>query len=249
MDRGWSYLPPDGIGDPSGRGWTEGGDIDTLGHNLGSKLAHQLPGQISALAGRVNELLAAGWSRIIVVTDHGWLLLPSRLPKHPLPEHLTVIRKGRCARLRDNAMAPPGISVLPWRWDPDVPIAIAPGIYAFEEGKVYEHGGLSAQESVVPRLVVTKAEPGSSATQVRVDFTWVGLTLQVEYEALGGAHVDLRKRANDPDSSLVARPKPLKDGKARLLASDEHEGEAAFVVVLDADHRPIAQQLTQIPEG
>jgi hypothetical protein len=114
---------------------------------------------------------------------------------------------------------------------------------------VYEHGGLSAQESVVPRLVVTKAEPGSSATQVRVDFTWVGLTLQVEYEALGGAHVDLRKRANDPDSSLVARPKPLKDGKARLLASDEHEGEAAFVVVLDADHRPIAQQLTQIPEG
>ena len=34
-DGGWSFVPPDGIGDPSDRGWTEGGDIDTLGSQPG----------------------------------------------------------------------------------------------------------------------------------------------------------------------------------------------------------------------
>jgi hypothetical protein len=249
-DNGWIFIPSDADGDPSGRGWVEGGDIDNLGHNVGAKLAHHLPSQISSLAARVSELLAARWQRIIVVTDHGWLLLPSKLPKQALPEHLTVIRKGRCARLRDDVAAPPGISVFPWRWDSDVQIAIAPGIHAFEDGKVYEHGGISPQESVVPILVVTQGIPSPAPMRLNIDVSWVGLTLQVECGfAPEGALVDIRTRAADADSSLVTCPKPLKNGKARLLASDEHEGAAAFVVVLDEGNRPLAQQLTQVPEG
>ncbi len=248
-DRGWTFIPSDTDGDPTGRGWIEGGDIDNLGHTLGAKLAHHLPSQINALTARVSELLAAGWQQVIVVTDHGWLLLPSKLPKHVLPEHLTVIRKGRCARLRDEVTAPPDVLVLPWRWDSDVQIAVAPGIHAFEEGKVYEHGGISPQESVVPILVVTP-HSSSAAARLNIDVSWIGLTLQVECgSAPEGAVVDIRTRAADAESSLVMRPKPLKNGKARLLASDEHEGAAAFVVVLDQGNHPLAQQLTQIPEG
>jgi hypothetical protein len=248
-DRGWQFVPSDTDGDPSGRGWTEGGDIDTLGHNLGARLARQLPNQVNLLTARIDGLLAAGWRRVVVVTDHGWLLLPSKLPKHPLPEHLTVVRKGRCARLRDDVAAPPGISVLPWRWDPTAQIAIGPGIHAFEDGKVYEHGGISPQESVVPVLTVTALDTGEPAN-VRMDVNWVGLTLQVECDgAPSGAHVDIRSRAADASSSLVTRPKAIKNGKARLLASDEHEGEAVFVVLLNADGRLVTQQLTQIPEA
>ncbi|QZT60282.1 BREX-1 system phosphatase PglZ type B [Mycolicibacterium austroafricanum] len=248
-DRGWTFIPGDTDGDPTGRGWIEGGDIDNLGHTLGAKLAHHLPSQISALTARVSELLVAGWQQILVVTDHGWLLLPSKLPKHVLPEHLTVVRKGRCARLREEVTAPAGVSVLPWRWDSDVQIAVAPGIHAFEEGKVYEHGGISPQESVVPVLSVT-AESPSAPARLNIDVSWVGLTLQVECgSAPEGAVVDIRTRAADAESSLVTRPKPLKNGKARLLASDENEGAAAFVVVLDEGNHPLAQQLTQIPEG
>jgi hypothetical protein len=249
VDRGWQFVPSDADGDPSGRGWTEGGDIDTLGHTLGARLAYQLPNQVNLLTARIDELLGAGWRRVVVVTDHGWLLLPSKLPKHPLPEHLTVVRKGRCARLRDDVAASPGISVLPWRWDPTAQIAIGPGIHAFEDGKVYEHGGISPQESVVPVLTVTALDTGEPAN-ARMDVNWVGLTLQVECDgAPSGAHVDIRSRAADASSSLVRRPKAIKNGKARLLASDEHEGEAAFVVLLDADERLVTQQLTQIPEA
>jgi hypothetical protein len=167
-----------------------------------------------------------------------------------LPEHLTVIRKGRCARLRDEVTAPAGVSVLPWRWGSDVQIAVAPGIHAFEEGKVYEHGGISPQESIVPILVATRHSSPSTPTRLSIDVSWVGLTLQVECgSAPEGAVVDIRTRAADAESSLVTRPKPLKNGKARLLASDEHEGAAAFVVVLDEGNHPLAQQLTQIPES
>ena len=35
---------------------------------------------------RITELLAAGWKRVRVVTDHGWLLLPGGLPKIDLAQ-------------------------------------------------------------------------------------------------------------------------------------------------------------------
>jgi hypothetical protein len=249
-DGGWTFIPPYEDGDSSGRGWTEGGDIDNLGHSLGAKLAHQIPSQVGALTARISELLAAGWREVSVVTDHGWLLLPSKLPKQSLPEHLTVVRKGRCARLRKDVAAPPGISTVPWRWDTNVSIAVAPGIHAFEDGKVYEHGGLSPQESVVPRLVVTQKVSASPAKSITIDVSWVGYTAQVECEsAPDGTHVDLRTKAADPTSSLVTRTKPLVKGKARLLAGDEHGGEAVVIVLVDEANHLLAQRLTQVPEG
>jgi hypothetical protein len=246
----WAFIPADSEGNPAGRGWLEGGDIDNLGHSLGAKLAHQLPSQVSAIRARVSELVAAGWQVVKVVTDHGWILLPGKLPKTHLPEHLTVKRKGRCARLTDAAVSPPGLPVLPWRWDPQVRIVVAPGIHAFEDGKVYEHGGISPQESVVPVLTVTTPAPSSKASQLSIDVSWAGLAVQVECgSAPEGAIVDVRARAADPETSLINRPKALKDGKVRLMAGDEHEGSAAFVVVLGAGNQLLGQQLTHIPEG
>lgn len=246
---GWSYVPVDDVGDPSGRGWTEGGDIDNLGHSLGSKLAHQLPDQIRQLASRCAELLNAGWQRVVVVTDHGWLLLPAKLPKHHLPEHLTVVRKGRCARMSEGVEPPPGIAVLRWRWDATVRIALAPGIHAFEAGKAYEHGGLSPQESVVPRIVVTRPA-ASSAWAPAIDFSWVGLGLKVEvHGAPEGCSVDLRSRANDGSTSLAVAPKQLSGGKARLVVDDEHQGQAAVIVLVSPDETLLANTVTVIPES
>jgi len=248
-DQGWEYIRDDSVGDPTGRGWTEGGNIDTLGHSLGSKLSHQLPDQVRQLATRVSELLNAGWRRVVVVTDHGWLLLPEKLPKHHVPEHLMVVRKGRCARLLEGAESPTGVSLLPWRWDPDVQIALAPGIHAFESGKVYEHGGISPQESVVPRLVVTKPM-GNKPSMLKIDYIWVGKTLKVEVTAAPeGCVVDIRAKANDRSTSFAIAPKPLKAGKGRLLIEDEHQGQAAVIVILNSEEDLLANTLTQIPEG
>ena len=49
---------------------------------------------------------------------------------------------------------------MPWFWDPDVRIALAPGVTCFEANKDYEHGGVSPQECIVPRLTVTAGVDG-----------------------------------------------------------------------------------------
>ncbi|GAA2471319.1 BREX-1 system phosphatase PglZ type B [Terrabacter carboxydivorans] len=248
-DAGWQFIPPGTDGDPAGLGWTEAGDIDSMGHDLGDRIAAHLPGQVGALARRAAELLAAGWTRVVFITDHGWLLLPSKLPKHHLPEHLTVIRKGRCARLREGVAVPEGISTLPWSWDRHADIVVAPGIHAFEEGKVYEHGGISPQESVVPYLAVSAPSTTSVAASGGVDLSWVGMTLRVECDWVPeGARVDIRRHAADSSTSLVSRPKEFKGGRARLMADDQHAGEAAYVVVVDLADRLLAQNATSIPE-
>jgi hypothetical protein len=129
-------------GDPSGKGWTEAADIDTTGHNLGLKLADRARREVDDIAARVQELLSAGWNRVFVVTDHGWILMPGKLPKTELPEHLTVVRKARCARLTTTAQSV-NHPTIPWTWDESVRMVSPRGAASFEAGRVYEHGGLS----------------------------------------------------------------------------------------------------------
>ena len=79
------------------------GDIDHRGHEQGLRLARELPGLIDAVIERLELLLEAGWRRLRVVTDHGWLLVLGGLAKTELPKYLTETRWGRCALLKDTA--------------------------------------------------------------------------------------------------------------------------------------------------
>jgi hypothetical protein len=137
-----------------GKGWAEfSGDIDNDGHNKGLRLARAVGAHLDDLARSIRRLLAAGWKAVWVVTDHGWLLLPGCLPKAELPAKLTETKWGRCAVLKE-ASGDQDWLVLPWSFDAGVRIALAPGISAFSNGREYDHGGLSLQESVVPFLRV-----------------------------------------------------------------------------------------------
>ena len=157
-EAGYQVLQSDALGDPSGRAWTEYGAIDRYGHDHGWKIAHHALGELAGLADRVASLLQHGWKQVVVVTDHGWLLLPNGLPKAELPQHLTHVRKGRCAVLKDGAVSDQ--QTVPWYWDHDVRIAVASGIRCYEAGKEYEHGGISPQECVLPVITVTLPECG-----------------------------------------------------------------------------------------
>jgi hypothetical protein len=248
-DVGWHFVPQDETGDPLSRGWTEGGDIDKLGHDVGLKLVRQLDSEATSIANRILELLAAGWRQVVVVTDHGWLLLPGKLPKHPLAEHLTVVRKARCARMVAGAPLPAGLRAFPWHHDHDARIAVAPSIYAFEDGKVYEHGGISLQECVVPRLTV-RSSSAAPVGSVTVDLSWAALACVVTvHGAPDDARVDLRAKPADPASSLVGGGKRLKDGRARILADDEHEGAPAILVVVGPAGDVVVQRPTVVPGG
>jgi len=247
-EAGYQVLRGDETGDPAGRAWTELGAIDSYGHEHGWKLAHHVAGELRALRRRIEALLEAGWRRVVVVTDHGWLLLPGGLPRAELPEHLTVTRKGRCARLKEGAVTDE--QVVPWHWAPGVRIAVAPGICCYEAGREYEHGGLSPQECVVPLLTVTSPASRSPLAAVSIEgLRWVGLRCRVTLAAPGpldGLLVDLRSRPADPTSSLAAEPKPamLAGPISLAVADDEQQGHAAVVVVLDAAGRVLAQQPT-----
>ena len=246
-NQGYQILSGEDTGqNPGGLGWTELGQIDSYGHEHGIKLALHLEGELAALASRIKALLDAGWARVQVVTDHGWLLLPGGLPKAHLPEHLTDLRKGRCARLKDGARS--DYFSLPWHWDHTVNIAFAPDIQCFEAGKEYEHGGLSLQECFTPLLVVQA--PRGPAVDVSIsEVKWRGLRCQVKISPANiNLKVDLRTRAADTSTSLLTAPKTLDDqGLASLVVeADDLSGTAAFIVVLDPSGQLCAQTLTQI---
>ena len=242
---GWQVLDPAEGGDPSGRAWTEVGDLDTYGHTHGWKLAREVDAVLHEIAQRVEALLKYGWQRVVVVTDHGWLLVPGGLPKVDLPEHLAEKRKGRCARVKGTSSV--DFLTLPWRWDAQVRIAYAPGIATFVAGADYDHGGLSPQECVVPRLTVTLADAGAASVTIK-SVTWSRLRCRVKLAGGGaGMTLDVRSKAAAASTSLVTAKLFDAGGEASVLVTDDTRlGEAAFVVVLSADGTVVKQQTTVV---
>jgi hypothetical protein len=233
------------IADPGMSGWAEFGNVDAIGHSQTDRFAQDVAGHVGDIADRVVALLESGWQSVRVVTDHGWLYVPGGLEKANLPQHLTVKRKGRAARLRDDA-GPVEHPVVPWRWDPAVRIAVAPGLSCYTEGRVYEHGGLSPQECVTP--VLTVRAPESSVAVSIEDVAWVGMRVRVTVgDASDGSLIDVRTKAASASASKLDAPARISGGNATALVADpDAMGDAAFVVVLGSDGSLLAQRATTI---
>jgi hypothetical protein len=245
-DNGVQPLDKHETGDPNGRAWTESGDLDHYGHEHGVRLARDMDAQLAQVVERVQELRDAGWRRIQVVTDHGWLLVPGGLPKTELPKHQAETRWGRCAVLKDTAHGTP--LTFGWDWCKDVQVAYAPGVSSFIAGADYAHGGLSLQECLVPVLDLVVAAPAATAQVAIKSVTWKGLRCVVEVDSTSaGLMVDVRTKPALATSSLVASVKPLEDGKASVaVADDDNLGAAAVVVVLAADGQVLQKQATTV---
>ena len=246
-DQGVQALDKHETGDPQGQAWTEAGDLDHYGHEHGLRLARDLDSQLDQVVERVAELVEAGWKRIRIVTDHGWLLMPGGLPKSELAKHQTETRWGRCAVLKDSAHGTP--LTFGWDWCKDVQVAYAPGVSSFIAGAEYAHGGISLQECLVPVLQLDCAGAAKAAAAVTIQsVTWKGLRCTVVVEgAAPGQRVDIRTKAALASSSLAGSDKPLDGGKASLaIADDEHMGAAAVVVVLSAEGEVLQKRATTV---
>ena len=245
-ENGVQPLDKHETGDSRGRGWTESGDLDHYGHEHGVRLARDVDAQLGQVVERVQELLDAGWRRIRIVTDHGWLLVPGGLPKTELPRHQAETRWGRCAVLKDTAHGTP--LTFGWDWCKDVQVAYAPGVSSFIAGADYAHGGLSLQECLVPVLDLATAVPSASAQVTINAVIWKGLRCVVEVDSTAtGLTVDVRTKPALAASSLVASAKPLDAGKASVaVADDDNLGAAAVVVVLAADGQVLQKQATTV---
>lgn len=250
-DGGWKVLGRTDNGDGQGNAWCEFGDIDSEGHARGWKLAKYIDPLLAEITERISLLLAAGWNSVKVVTDHGWLLMPGKLPKIEMSNDLTDNKWGRCASIKPGAST--GERLYPWFWNPNQQFALADGVSCYRQSEEYTHGGLSLQECLTLELVVTKggAATGKATAEV-TDIAWKGLRCTVAVDGqYGSLSLDIRTQAGDPTSSVVVSVKPLKDnGTASVVVENEElQGRAAFLVLLSASGELVAEANTVIGGG
>lgn len=229
-------------------GWIETGHLDELGHKLGIRLASQIDAELDTLVDQITGLLEAGWTRIRVVTDHGWLLMPGGLPYVAVPGHLTATKWSRCATVKGDAR--PSVPVFAWHWNPHVRIAAPPGAGSFAPHAEYSHGGISPQECIVPELVVERGVEGTNASITAL--AWRGMRCRVSVATNApSVRVDLRLNWKQANTSIVASTKEVGPaGEASLtVADDAHEGAAATLVVVDAAGSVLDRKTTTVGEA
>ena len=230
------------------RAWCETGEIDKRGHKLQADLAQQIPDQLEGVEEVATELLNAGWKKVRIVTDHGWLLMPGGLPKHDLPKYLVESHWARCATIKGESE--PDVMVASWHWNASERVGLAPGIRSFKGGLEYAHGGVSLQECL---LAVLTIESGGNLGAARIEIReikWRRLNCRVVVMGGGGLSVDLRSKANVPATSFLSGQQAKKlsgEGKVSLIVEDEdQEGTAAVLVVLDAGGSVVAKRQTVV---
>ncbi len=249
-DAGYQYLAAGETGDVTGKGWTECAAIDRRGHDMQLGLAGQVAEELDGIVERVSELLDAGWRSVRVVTDHGWLLVPGGLPKTDLPGYLVESRWARCAAIKGQSKV--SVPKVGWFWNVSAEAAIAPDITAFVAGVCYAHGGLSVQECLIPLLTIQPSKEAAPVTARIKTVEWQRLRCRVTLETpMAGVKVDIRTKANAPDTSLASAPKATDaTGQASLIIpDDEQAGAAAVVVLLDASGTVLTKQATTIGES
>ncbi len=225
--------------------WQEIGDIDTKGHEEQSDMVKR----IEELFEQVQEVLETafekGVKRIKIVTDHGWLLLPGGLPKTQLNVGLTETRWGRCALIKEGAII--DLLHLPWRWNPSIYIAYAPGISFFKANEEYAHGGISLHECLVPTIIIENENNSKAIAKIQ-SIKWVNLKCAVETEnATDDYTIDIRTKYNDESSSIVeSTKKSVKENKGSVMVSDDAESKAATIVLLDSSGRILDKKLTTV---
>ena len=241
-EKGWQFLAEGETGNPFGNAWVQTGDIDKEGHVKGLKLAARIDILLEEIESRVKELLTYGWRKVRIVTDHGWLLTPKTLPKVEISKHITETRWGRCAILKDTIHT--DHLSLGWHWNPEVSIAMAPGIGSFIAGKYYDHGGLSIQECLTPWIEVKNTQINEK-TRVKASISssrWLGLTCKVEVNTNDeNIFACLRTSAADQNSEICKR-KLIKNGKCTLMVEDEYEDHSVVLVLLDEQGELLAKK-------
>jgi hypothetical protein len=234
--KGFKLVTNTGDINSEGKYWQEIGEIDTKGHEEQAGMVKRIDELFEQVLEVLNTAFERGIKRIKIVTDHGWLLLPGGLPKMQLNAGLTDERWGRCALIKEGAHV--DLLHLPWRWNPSVFIAYAPGISFFKANQEFAHGGISLHECLVPVLIIENPVTMYIVAEVKT-VKWVNLKCTIETtDVPDGYSVDIRTKYNDAKTSVVlSRNRFLKSSAVSLLVDDESESKAATIVLLDENDR------------
>ena len=247
---GFSFLTGSDYGNPETCAWAETGSFDSYGHNEGGKLAWRVEEEIKALIRKVEGFLQWGWKSVELVTDHGWLWLPGKLPKLDLPGNLTLSKWSRCAVAKPGSKT--GFDEVSWFWGNQHGMVLAPGIGVFQNGMEYSHGGLTIQEALKLRIKVSSNANVKNQVIIK-DTVWRGLRLHVTIEGnTTQLTVDVRTKPADENSSVLLDEHKNKsfdiNGKATTLANESYLQSAAVIVVCE-NGQVLAKKNTTIGEN
>ena len=245
-EQGWQRLGKSEEGDPSGLAWCEIGDIDHEGHDRGWKLARHVDSLLTEVVERTQQLFAAGWKEIRVVTDHGWLLMPGGLPNTVLHASLSENKWGRCAAIKSGAATDE--QLYHWFWNPTKCFALAEGISCYRKGVQYAHGGLSLQECVTMSMTLKSSAAAAGSVKIG-EIKWKQLRCTVTLATpVPGIKLDVRTHAGNPDTSEVFSVKDFKDKPhcSVIIEDEDLEGHECWVVLLDANGNALAQEKTTV---
>jgi hypothetical protein len=244
-DNGWQRLTKTEFGDPNGLGWCETGEVDKKGHQLGWKLARTVDNILNEVVEQIEQLIATGWKSVRIVTDHGFVLLPSGLPESKLPSSLAVNKWGRCAAIKAGSNTDE--QQYPWFWNPTQSFALASGISSYKK-RMYTHGGLSVHECVTIGITVRSGAAPASDIKIK-SVTWKQLRCTVEVnKATEGIKLDIRTHAGNAATSEANSIKSFKDKTSCsvIVEDDDLEGHNVFVVILDEQGNALAQKSTTV---
>ena len=217
-----------------GKYWQEIGDIDTKGHEEQGDMVKRVEELFDQVQEALDVAFERGIKRIKIVTDHGWLLLPGGLPKTQLHAGLTQTRWGRCALIKEGATT--DLLHLPWRWNPSIFIAYAPGISFFKANEEYAHGGISLHECLVPTIIIENNNVLHIEAEIKV-VKWVNLKCTIQTSDVPDDYqIDIRTKYNDAKTSIVLSQNiNLRGNTVTLMIDDSAEQHAATIVLLDAN--------------
>jgi hypothetical protein len=245
QDQGYRFVSNSSEIDPKTKCWQEIGDIDTKGHQDQSDMVRRIEDLFDLLLDTIETAFERGVKRIKIVTDHGWLLVPGGLPKTSLNVGLTETRWGRCALIKEGVQT--DLLHLPWRWNPSIYIAYAPGISFFKANVEYAHGGISIHECLVPTLVIENPVVRMIEAEIKA-IKWVNLKCTIQTsEVPDGYQIDIRTKYNDPKKSIVlSSSKMISGNSVTLMVDDSAESQAATVVLLDDKERILDKKPTTV---
>jgi hypothetical protein len=244
---GYKFISNSDDVDALVKSWQEIGEIDTKGHEEQSDMVKRIDELFEQVLETIDTAFDKGVKRIKIVTDHGWLLLPGGLPKTQLNSGLAETRWGRCAIMKEGTST--DLLHLPWRWNPNIFIAYAPGINFFKVNEEYAHGGISMHECLVPELVIENPNAQNIDAEIKL-VKWVNLKCSIETKDIpDGFKIDIRTKYNDTSSSVLdvsSKSKKIIDNKVTLLIDDTYEFQSATIVLMDENDRILNKKPTTI---
>jgi hypothetical protein len=157
--------------------------LDEVGHGTGYELIGHFEELLKDIERAIRRLRTWGYTEIEIVTDHGFVLLPSSANVQ-----LYQVDKGRFAWLTDRSGflprgEPAPVATVPFALDPNWSVALAPGLRSFAAPGTFFHGGATLQEVVVPHLKITSpvaARPRLRARAVVPQVDIATLSVRVE---------------------------------------------------------------------